>query len=58
MFVVAINIAAVRTCASGQFACKNGRCVPSTWKCDRDDDCHDGSDESPQLCGKIPLQTH
>ncbi|XP_041373322.1 sortilin-related receptor-like [Gigantopelta aegis] len=39
------------TCAPGQFLCSNhshgnhSRCIPSTWKCDHDNDCIDGSDE-------------
>lgn len=34
------------TCASNQFACKNGICVPGFWKCDGDNDCGDDSDEA------------
>ncbi|RXN35540.1 low-density lipo receptor-related 8-like protein [Labeo rohita] len=32
-------------CESGQFQCRNGRCIPTPWRCDDDDDCSDNSDE-------------
>ncbi|XP_066483571.1 SCO-spondin-like [Tiliqua scincoides] len=33
-------------CAEAEFACRlGGRCVPSAWVCDNEDDCGDGSDE-------------
>uniref|UniRef100_A0A7N8XZ33 Low density lipoprotein receptor-related protein 8, apolipoprotein e receptor n=1 Tax=Mastacembelus armatus TaxID=205130 RepID=A0A7N8XZ33_9TELE len=32
-------------CEAGQFQCKNGRCIPTLWRCDEDDDCTDSSDE-------------
>jgi hypothetical protein len=34
-----------QTCRSGEFTCSNGRCIMEKWRCDRDDDCGDGSDE-------------
>uniref|UniRef100_A0A6P7GQQ3 Sortilin-related receptor-like isoform X2 n=1 Tax=Diabrotica virgifera virgifera TaxID=50390 RepID=A0A6P7GQQ3_DIAVI len=33
------------TCLDWMFKCKNQRCIPSWWKCDRKDDCQDNSDE-------------
>ncbi|KAF7992430.1 hypothetical protein HCN44_001755 [Aphidius gifuensis] len=38
------------SCASNQYACKNGACVPEFWHCDGENDCGDNSDES--LCKK------
>ena len=32
-------------CSSSQFKCNNGNCVPSSYKCDRANDCGDNSDE-------------
>nr|XP_015211097.1 PREDICTED: low-density lipoprotein receptor-related protein 8-like isoform X1 [Lepisosteus oculatus] len=32
-------------CETGQFQCKNERCIPTIWRCDDDDDCSDNSDE-------------
>ncbi|XP_064595287.1 sortilin-related receptor-like [Liolophura sinensis] len=34
------------TCAPHELTCTNYKCVPLTWKCDHDDDCGDGSDET------------
>nr|XP_051712432.1 low-density lipoprotein receptor-related protein 8 isoform X18 [Oryctolagus cuniculus] len=35
----------VKECEEHQFQCRNGRCIPSVWRCDEDDDCSDNSDE-------------
>ncbi|XP_071941661.1 low-density lipoprotein receptor-related protein 1-like isoform X2 [Antedon mediterranea] len=37
-------------CNDDEMTCNNGRCVRKLWKCDGDDDCGDGSDESPEVC--------
>lgn len=47
-FVATNECAEVRT-----FRCENGACVPYTLKCDRHDDCGDGSDEVG--CSKLDL---
>ena len=37
-------------CGSSQFQCEEGNCIPSSWACDYDHDCPDGSDEDPSIC--------
>lgn len=36
-------------CSLSEFACTNGRCIPSSKFCDRINDCDDSSDE-PRFC--------
>ena len=33
-------------CENGQFTCTNGNCINENYKCDADNDCIDGSDET------------
>ena len=33
-------------CEPNEYQCNNKKCVLKTWRCDGDDDCGDGSDES------------
>ncbi|XP_042228900.1 sortilin-related receptor-like isoform X2 [Homarus americanus] len=40
------------TCPPNFFKCKNERCIPSQWQCDKDDDCGDNSDEVGPECGE------
>lgn len=33
------------TCASSAFTCASGQCIPGHWRCDKHNDCFDGTDE-------------
>ncbi|KAM7324581.1 hypothetical protein ACRRTK_016886 [Alexandromys fortis] len=44
--------AAKRTCADSDFTCDNGHCIPERWKCDGEEECPDGSDESKATCAR------
>ena len=35
----------VRHCPKGEWQCDDGNCIPHAWRCDKDGDCLDGSDE-------------
>uniref|UniRef100_A0A668A7Z4 Low density lipoprotein receptor-related protein 8, apolipoprotein e receptor n=1 Tax=Myripristis murdjan TaxID=586833 RepID=A0A668A7Z4_9TELE len=43
---------AKKTCATTDFACKNGQCVPARWRCDGEPECADGSDEADATCSR------
>lgn len=43
-------------CSADSFKCDNGKCVPSTQKCDGKDDCGDGSDEGSCSTGESQLE--
>jgi len=40
----------VAACASWQFYCPEGYCIPASWTCDHIVDCKNGDDE--RNCGK------
>lgn len=44
--------AAYPPCSGGAFECDNGRCIPTGYVCDGDDDCGDSSDDNRQKCGE------
>lgn len=47
-------VSSKNNCAAHQFACKNGNCVPTSSRCNENNDCGDGSDE--ESCGKQAIK--
>ncbi|CAG2178352.1 unnamed protein product, partial [Oppiella nova] len=48
-----------QSCNNEEFLCDNGLCIQKLWKCDRDNDCGDGSDEkncSDHQCNENEFQ--
>lgn len=49
---------APKTCSPKQFVCKDGvTCISKGWRCDREKDCPDGSDEEPDVCESFWVET-
>lgn len=48
--------AAKKTCTDTDFTCDNGHCIPERWKCDGEEECADGSDESAATCSECRPQ--
>lgn len=43
-------------CPESDFKCRSsGRCILSSWACDGEPDCKDGSDEDPSMCCKFTI---
>ncbi|CAG11574.1 unnamed protein product [Tetraodon nigroviridis] len=51
-FMLQNHLQAKNTCATTDFTCKNGQCVPARWRCDGEPECADGSDEADATCSR------
>ncbi len=49
--VIFLFSTAKKTCATTDFACKNGQCVPARWRCDGESECavHESITDVAQL---------
>lgn len=43
------------TCMPGMFRCASGKCIPEIWRCNRKDECGDGTDEAQcnDVCSEV-----
>ncbi|XP_065565992.1 very low-density lipoprotein receptor-like isoform X4 [Artemia franciscana] len=37
-------------CGDSHLKCKDGKCIPTRWQCDGENDCEEGEDEDSNLC--------
>lgn len=42
-------------CATNQFTCGDGRCIPLSFRCDGDVDCENGADEQKCSCRALGM---